>query len=515
MTAKPEAPSKGSFDQQVVIVGAGPVGLWLAHELAVAGVTPLVLERAGRRSPHSKALGIQPRTIEVLALRDRHQDVIAGGRPLPNWHFGMLEARVDFRDLPTPFPYLLAQPQSVTEQLLEGYAAERGVQVRRGHEVVSLTQDGSSVTLGVRGPDGEYTVDAGYVVGADGARSVVRQEAGIGFPGSDTSAYGFLGEVILDRPPLTPGFSALNEAGRLLVVPLPGGRFRVTGYDPRNQTREPMTLDELCEASVRIAGTDFGMRDPSWLSRFGNATRLAATYRAGRVLLAGDAAHIHWPAGGVGLNVGLQDAMNLGWKLAAVIQGRAEDELLDTYHAERHPVGRELAEHTRAQTALIVGLTPEVTALRALLSEAVVRAGAFSELLAGKLSGLDIAYPPADPRAHPLTGVRAYDPEGEGVLPLLHDGRAVLLTMGEEPVDAALAERAAKAGISVHPSRIAVTGGPAWSDVTAALIRPDGHVWWATEERSSGAAFTAEVGKALEELRVVFSPPAAADGVVS
>lgn len=504
MSATPQAPSRGSSAQQVVIVGAGPVGLWLAHELAVAGVTPLVLERAHQRSAHSKALGIQPRTLEVLALRNRHRDVIAGGRPLPNWHFGMLESRVDFRDLPTPFPYLLAQPQSVTERLLEGYATESGVEVRRGHEVTSLTQHGSSVTVRVHGPDGEYTVDADYVVGADGARSVVRQEAGIDFPGSETSAYGFLGEVILDRPPLTPGFTALNEAGRLLVVPLPGGRFRVTGYDPRNQTRAPMTLDELRDASTRIAGTDFGMRDPSWLSRFGNATRLAATYRAGRVLLAGDAAHIHWPAGGVGLNVGLQDAMNLGWKLAAVMQGRADEEFLDTYHAERHPVGRELSEHTLAQTALIVGLTPEITALRALLGEAVVGARAFSDFLAGKLSGLDIAYPPADPEAHPLTGVRAHDPEGEGVFPLLHDGRAVLLTMGEEPVDAGVAERAKKAGIPVHSSRLAETGGPAWSQVTAALIRPDGHVWWATEAHSSGAEFTAGIGRTLDELRVVF-----------
>ncbi|MER5407478.1 FAD-dependent monooxygenase [Streptomyces sp. NPDC002769] len=504
MSATPQAASSGPSDQQVVIVGAGPVGLWLAHELAVAGVTPLVLERARRRSPHSKALGIQPRTIEVLALRNRHKDVIAGGRPLPNWHFGMLESRVDFRDLPTPFPYLLAQPQSATERLLEGYATESGVEVRRGHEVTSLTQEGKSVTVRVQGPDGAYTVEADYVVGADGARSVVRQEAGIDFPGSETSAYGFLGEVVLDRPPLTPGFTALNEAGRLLVVPLPGGRFRVTGYDPLNQTREPMTLDELRDASVRIAGTDFGMRDPSWLSRFGNATRLAATYRAGRVLLAGDAAHIHWPAGGVGLNVGLQDAMNLGWKLAAVVQGRADEKLLDTYHAERRPVGRELAEHTLAQTALIVGLTPETTALRALLSEAVAGTRAFSDFLAGKLSGLDIAYPPADPGAHPLTGVRAYDPEGEGVLPLLHDGRAVLLTMGEEPVNAGVAERATKAGISVHASRLAETGGPAWSHVTAALVRPDGHVWWATEADSSGAEFTAEVSRTLEELAVVF-----------
>ena len=493
--------SKASPDgnQPVVIVGAGPVGLWLAHELGIAGVPTLVLERDDQRSPHSKALGIQPRTIEVLAMRNRHEDLLANGRPVPNWHFGMLESRVDFRSLPTPFPFLLAQPQTVTETLLERFATEVGATVRRGHEVTSLTQDDSSVTVRVTGPDGAYEVSARYVVGTDGSRSTVRREAGIDFPGSDSSYYGFLGEVILDDPP-APGFAAFNEAGRLLPIPMGDGRYRVTGYDPDNQRRVPLTLEELRETARRIAGTDFGMRDPSWLSRFGSATRLAATYRDRRVLLAGDAAHIHWPAGGVGLNVGLQDAMNLGWKLAAVLQRRAGEALLDTYHAERHPVGAELAVHTLAQTALIVGLTPEITALRTLLGQAVSGIPDFSGMLAMRLSGLDIHYPSAD--AHPLTGGRAHDPEGEGVFPLLYDGRAVLLTMGEDPVDAEAATRADAAGIAIHRSRLAGTGGPAWSGVTAALIRPDGRVWWATEQPRPWA----EVSKALDAVPAVFRP---------
>ncbi|MFF8593847.1 FAD-dependent monooxygenase [Streptomyces sp. NPDC015220] len=504
MSAPRQAPSRESSGRQVVIVGAGPVGLWLAHELALAGVPVLVLERNEERGPHSKALGIQPRTVEVLALRDRHKDLLAIGRPVPNWHFGMLKSRVDFRSLPTPFPFLLAHPQSVTEKVLEQYATRLGAVVRRGHEVTSLTQDDTSVTVKVTGPEGPYEVSAPYVVGTDGARSTVRREAGIDFPGTDTTAYGFLGEVILDEPPSEPGFAALSEAGRLLVVPLGGGRFRVTGYDPANQHREPMTLPELRDAAVRIAGTDFGMRDASWLTRFGNATKLAASYRSGRVLLAGDAAHIHWPAGGVGLNVGLQDAMNLGWKLAAVVQGRAEETLLDTYHAERHPVGAELAEHTLAQGGLIASLTPEVTALRALLDEAIAEEPGFAALLAGKLSGLDVVYRSDDPGAHPLTGARAHDPEGEGVFPLLHDGRAVLLVMGEAEVDAEVTERAAAAGIAVHASRLAETGGDAWSGVTAALVRPDGRVWWATEAPRSGEEFTSEVAKALDGVPAVF-----------
>ncbi|WP_175609273.1 FAD-dependent monooxygenase, partial [Streptacidiphilus griseoplanus] len=226
-------------------------------------------------------------------------------------------------------------------------------------------------------------------------------------------------------------------------------------------------------------------------------------------LLAGDAAHIQWPAGGVGLNVGLQDAMNLGWKLAAVVQGRAASALLDTYHDERHRVGAELAEHTLAQGGLISGLSPEVTALRSMLNEAIAKEPGFSALLAGKLSGLDVVYQSADPEAHPLTGARAHDPEGEGVFPLLHGGRAVLLVTGDDPVDAEVAVTAAAAGIPIHSSPIARTGGQAWSGVTAALVRPDGRVWWATETPRRGAEFTALVSRALVAVPAVFRRPGA------
>jgi hypothetical protein len=301
-------------------------------------------------------------------------------------------------------------------------------------------------------------------VGTDGTRSTVRRQAGIDFPGAETSAYGFLGEVVLD--------------------------------DPHNQHREDLTLEELRDAAQRIAGTDFGMHDPSWLTRFGNATRVAAAYRAGRVLLAGDAAHSNFPAGGVGLNVGVQDAMNLGWKLAAVAQGRADSSLLDSYHSERHPVGAELAEYTLAQSALITGLSPDVSALRSLLSKAIATEPGFSRMLAGKLSGLDTTYPATDAGAHPLTGTRAYDPDGLGVLPLLREGRPVLLVMDEGTDE--IAERAAAVGVSVHHSRLSVAGGSEWTNVTAALLRPDGHVWWATEEPAGTDAFSSETVKALE-----------------
>jgi hypothetical protein len=263
-------------------------------------------------------------------------------------------------------------------------------------------------------------------------------------------------------------------------------------------------MKELRETTQRLAGTDFGMRHPVWLSRFGNATRVAAAYRHGRILLAGDAAPIHFPAGGVGLNVGIQDAMNLGWKLAAVVQKRAHPDLLDSYHSERHPAGLDLAENTRAQTALITGLGPEVRALRSFLSKAVDCAPNFSRLIARALSALDVAYRPASPDAHPLVGTRAYDAEGEGILPLLHDGRPVLLTDAARRSTPEVRAQAAQRGIAVHANRLPLTGGAQWSGVTAAVLRPDGHVWWATEQRPDRDAFAGTVCSALQELPAAF-----------
>ncbi|WNV88200.1 FAD-dependent monooxygenase [Umezawaea sp. Da 62-37] len=462
--------------EQVLVVGAGPVGLWTAAELALAGVPVLVVERALERSPHSKAMGMHPRTVEVLAMRGVAEQFLAEGGRIPTWHFGMLGNRLDFRDLDTPYPFMLSIPQLRTEELFEQRALGLGVRILRGHRVTGLTQDSQAVTVDLAGPDGPYALTARYVVGADGAGSTVRKAAGIGFPGSDATTFGHVGEVVLDDPPVPPVISAQNLDGALITVPLGGGRFRLAGLDAVRQAPDDgFTLDDLRATTIRVAGSDFGMRDPGWLSRFGNATRIAAAYREGRVLLAGDAAHMHFPAGGVGLNVGVQDAMNLGWKLAAEIQGRAAPGLLDSYHAERHPVGLALAEHTLAQTALIGAVTPEQRELRKLVDDLVGSVPALNRALAEELSGLDVTYP----GAHPSTGTR-FPAAAEH----LHRGRPVLLTDLAAPADLAT-----RLGFET-------AGGPG-----AVVVRPDGHVWWAPAEPEP---LEADVVAALTALGTTF-----------
>jgi len=375
--------------QDVVIVGAGPTGLWLAGELRLGGARVTVVEERSERDPNSKALTIHPRTVEILDCRGVAEPFLAEALRIPNGHFGALPDRMDFAALDTPFPFTLALLQARTEELLEARAGALGATIRRGTRVVGLTGDGVELA------DGEV-IAARYVVGCDGVRSTVRAAAGIDFPGTDATTWGWLGDVVLDAPP-ERGFANIAGArGGLMIVPLPGGIHRLVGGDPSSDRPEwpgELTFAELRATVARIAGTDFGMRDPVWLSRFGNAARQATEYRRGNVLLAGDAAHMHFPTGGVGMNVGIQDAHNLGWKLAAVVTGRADETLLDTYHEERHPVGADLLEHTRAQTALITAYSPEGQALRAVLSGLIATAPDLSRELAERLSGLSVAYP--------------------------------------------------------------------------------------------------------------------------
>ncbi|MCO1660819.1 FAD-dependent oxidoreductase [Pseudonocardia humida] len=447
-------------ETQVVIVGAGPVGLMLAAELRLAGVETVVLERLEMPSPHSKALGVHARTLEQLAMRGLVDPFLAGGIPVPAWHFGFLSQRLDLTRLDTPYPFMLAFPQHRTEAVLLERALALGARIRRGRSVTGLTQDDDEVRVVTE--SGE-TWRAGWVIGADGAGSTVRQTAGIEFPGTDADTYAYLGDAHADSPP-PPGYGVLNERGALIVAPLPGGRFRFTGFDPEHQDspRRDLTIDELQETVRRISGTDFDIRDPAWLTRFGNATRVAATYRRRRVLLAGDAAHMHFPAGGVGLNLGLQDAMNLGWKLAAVVQGRADAGLLDTYHDERHPWAEDVAEHTLAQTALIRATTPTGLALRQVLSDLITDLPDLSLKLARRLAGLDVHYGRTD--QHRLVGARV-TATGDALL----DGRAALVGSPGH----AMIEQAATAGIPVQPLTV---------DASAAVIRPDGYVWWATDD---------------------------------
>jgi 2-polyprenyl-6-methoxyphenol hydroxylase-like FAD-dependent oxidoreductase len=462
---------------QVIVVGAGPVGLWCGSELALRGIDVVIVERLVQPVPYSKALTIHPRTLEMLAQRGIVDRFLERGVPLPTGHFGVLDSRLDFTSLDTDYPFTLMHPQSETERLLAAWAVEQGVTIRRGLTLISADDRGDRVVTTLEGPDGGIEqLDADYLIGADGTRSRVREIAGIAFEGTGSTSWGFLGDVVLDDPPAQRAFSTANENGLMMIVPLPGGGHRVVGQDPLMQHGGDFSLEEFRTAVQNIAGTDFGMRDPSWLSRYGNAARLASRYRVGRMLLAGDAAHMHFPAGGVGMNVGLQDAANLSWRLADVLDGLAGDSLLDAYTAERRPVGVELLRASQAQTVLTGATSPDGLALRRFLSDAIAQVPEFSRYLSERLSGLAVRYGDSldagwrAPDIRTATGTLYGD---------LASGQPVLVHLRDLPQSTASLARE----LSI------VTAAPAlddlhsrWQGIAAALVRPDGYIAWSITE---------------------------------
>ncbi|MEW1740014.1 FAD-dependent monooxygenase [Nocardia beijingensis] len=457
--------------RQVVVVGAGPVGLWLAAELCLGGAEVLVLEARTEPDPNSKAMAVHPRTLEILASRGCVDRFLAEGNRIPSGHFAALDTRLDFRLLDTSYPFTLTLPQVRTEQLLETHARAAGADVRRGQRVTGLTVRAESVTVHL---DEEADIEAEWVVGCDGVRSTVRQSAGIAYPGADSTLLGWLGDVELADPPPQPVFTEWTEAGLLMGVRLAGETYRLIGITPEDLRTDwpgPLTLCELRRKTRTIVHTDWAMHSPRWLSRFGNAARQAERYRAGRVLLAGDAAHQHMPAGGIGMNLGLADAMNLGWKLAATVSGRARDDLLDTYHTERHPIGTRALHITQAQAALMTAFSPDGRQLRALLSDMITNRPEFARTLGEHLSGLSATYPAA-PGAHPLIGHRAPD------LPLT-DGRTLFATLtGARHVLVDLTGARKPAANLPLARAVSIHDRPQWAGATAALIRPDGYLAW-------------------------------------
>ncbi|QKG23269.1 rifampin monooxygenase [Actinomadura verrucosospora] len=459
------------FDADVIIAGCGPTGAMLAAELRLHDVRVLVLEKETEPASFVRIVGLHIRSLELLAMRGLLDRVLEHGRRRPAAGFFAAIDKPVPEGLDSAHAYLLGIPQPVVDRLLEEHATALGAQVRRGHAVTGLDQDDDGVTVELA--NGEH-LRSRYLVGCDGGRSTVRKLLGVGFPGEPSRNETLMGEMEVGVPQeeIAAKAAEIHKTNKVFSLrPFGGGAYRVVVPVPGVGDRaEPPTLDDFQQALRAIAGTDFGVHSPRWLSRFGDATRLAERYRVGRVLLAGDAAHIHPPAGGQGLNLGVQDAFNLGWKLAAQVRGWAPGTLLDTYHDERHPVAADVLDNTRAQMELH-SAEPGPRALRRLLTELMD----FNEVnrhLIEKITAIGIRYdfgegPDLLGRRMPdidLKQGRLYD--------LLQRGRGLLLDRTEHLT----ADR--------WSDRVDHLADPtAALDAPCVLLRPDGHVAWIGDDQ--------------------------------
>ena len=475
----PAPSSNGTVDFDVIIAGCGPTGAMLAAELRLHDVRVLLLEKETEPASYVRIVGLHMRSLELLAMRGLLDRVRAHGRQRPAGGFFAAINKPAPQGLDSAHPYLLGIPQPVIVDLLEDHAIQRGAQVRRGCAVTGFQQDDEGVT--VETADGEQ-LRARYLVGCDGGRSTVRKLLGVGFPGEPSRTDTLMGEMEVGAPQeeiaaRTAELRAIHH--RFWLRPFGAGVYSVVvpaaGVTDRSV---PPTLEDFRRQLRAVAGTDFGVHSPRWLSRFGDATRLAERYRVGRVLLAGDAAHIHPPVGGQGLNLGVQDAFNLGWKLAAQIRGRAPETLLDTYQAERHPVAEEVLDNTRAQMELS-STEPGPQAVRRLLTK-LMDIDEVNRYLIEKITAIDIRYDFGGAEHAPsgegpdLLGrrLRDVDTKKGRLYGLLRRGRGLLL------------DRTERLSVGDWVSRVDYVADPTASlDVPCVLLRPDGHVAWIGDDQ--------------------------------
>ena len=461
----------------VVIAGGGPTGMMLAAELRLHGVEVVVLEKEAERPPFVRALGLHARSIEVMDQRGLLGRFLAEGREHPLGGFFAAIRKPAPAGLDTAHGYVLAIPQTTIDRLLEEHAAEAGADIRRGRELVGLEQDAEGVDVELA--DGTR-LRTRHLVGCDGGRSTVRRLLGVGFPGEPSRTETLLGEMEVTASPeeLAAAMAEVRRTHlRFGIGPMGDGVHRVVvpaaGVAP-DRTAAP-TLEDFKRQLREYAGTDFGVHSPRWMSRFGDATRLADRYRVGRVLLAGDAAHVHPPVGGQGLNLGVQDAFNLGWKLAAEVSGRAQAGLLDTYEAERRPVAADVLDNTRAQMELM-SPEPGPQAARRLVSE-LMDIEEVNRYLTEKIIATGIRYD-VGAEGHPLLGARLRDVELKEhgrLYGLMHGGRGLLL------------DRTGSLSAQGWRDRVdhVVDDSEelAEMDVPAVLLRPDGHAVWVGRDR--------------------------------
>jgi 2-polyprenyl-6-methoxyphenol hydroxylase-like FAD-dependent oxidoreductase len=456
----------------VIVAGGGPTGSMLAGELRLHGVHLLVLEREAVPPPYVRSLGLHVRSIEVMDQRGLLERFLAHGRKHPVGGFFAAIPKPPPDGLDTAHPYVLGIPQTTTDRLLAERATELGAEIRRSCELVGLSQDDDGVTAELA--DGTR-LRARYLVGCDGGRSRVRKLVGVGFPGEPAAVETLLGEMEVAAPPETVA-ALVTEVRRTELRfglgPVGDGVYRVVvpAEGVTEDRAVPPTLEEFRQQLRVFAGTDFGVHSPRWLSRFGDATRQAERYRAGRVFLAGDAAHVHPPTGGQGLNLGIQDAFNLGWKLAAEVAGWAPEGLLDSYHTERHPVAADVLGNTRAQMVLM-SREPGPRAVRRLVAELMD----FEEVnrhLVEKITAIGVRYDLGG--GHALLGRRMRDVglERGRLYGLMHRGRGLLLDQTGRLSVAGWADRVDHV-VDVSEEL----------DVPAVLLRPDGHVAWVGDDQ--------------------------------